>query len=272
MKLTVGFSPCPNDTFMFDAMIHHKIDTEGLEFEVVIADIDKLNKWGLQHKLNVTKLSFHAFTYCIDNYVLLDSGSALGRNCGPLLIKKPDTIFSEKSRILIPGKYTTANMLMSIAYPNYINKHTVLFSEIQDMVLKDEADIGLIIHEDRFTYKDRGLQKVLDLGEFWEKKTGLPIPLGGISITRKLSTEIQKKVERVLRKSIKYAFDNPDSSWKYVKSYAQNTDKEVIDSHIKLYVNNFSFSLGDKGKQAIEMLFKNTHPSKQSIFLSNFSS
>tara|TARA_B100000683_G_scaffold90996_1_gene90132 strand:- start:9086 stop:9880 length:795 start_codon:yes stop_codon:yes gene_type:complete len=254
MKLTLGFSPCPNDTFMFDALVHNKIDTEGLEFEVVLSDVEQLNQWALKSKLDLTKLSFNAFRYCIKDYTLLDSGSALGRNCGPLLIKNLQTELTKESLIAIPGIYTTANLLLELAFPNFQNKKEVLFSEIEEKVLKNEVDAGLIIHENRFTYQDRGLEKVIDLGEFWEQKTSLPIPLGGIFIRGNFTTEIKKKVERVLKRSVEFAFSNPTSSSDYVKCNAQELDEKVIKSHIDLYVNEFSVSLGEEGRNAIQML------------------
>ena len=267
MKLTLGFSPCPNDTFIFDALVHHKIDTEGLEFEVVFADVEQLNLWALAGKLDVTKLSFNAFTYCVEDYALLDSGSALGRNCGPLLIKKPNTILTSESTIAIPGKYTTANMLLNIAYPDYINKVETLFSDIENDVLSEKVDAGLIIHENRFTYQDKGLEKVKDLGEFWEEKTGLPIPLGGIVIKRNLSLDVQLKVERVLRRSVEYAFANPNSSADYVQCHAQEMEKDVVDAHINLYVNGFSISIGKEGKKAVEMVFEKLEKETNNIFV-----
>ena len=271
MKLILGFSPCPNDTFIFDAMVHHKIDTEGLEFEVIFADVEQLNKWAFEGKLDVTKLSYHAFTHCVNAYALLDSGSALGNNCGPLLIKKANTILTPESKIAIPGKYTTANMLLSIAFPEYKNKVETLFSDIEKDVLDGMVDAGLIIHENRFTYLDKGLIKVKDLGEFWDDKTKLPIPLGGIVVKRNLPSEIQKKVERVLRKSVEYAFENRDSSAEYVKQHSQEMEKEVIDAHIHVYVNKFSVSLGEKGREAVEKVFEIVHfknfPKISKIFL-----
>ena len=267
MKLTLGFSPCPNDTFIFDALVHHKIDTEGLEFEVVFADVEQLNLWALEGKLDVTKLSFNAFTYCVEDYALLDSGSALGRHCGPLLIKKPNTILSSESTIAIPGKYTTANMLLNIAYPDYINKVETLFSDIENDVLSEKVDAGLIIHENRFTYQDKGLEKVKDLGEFWEEKTGLPIPLGGIVIKRNLPLDVQLKVERVLRRSVEYAFANPNSSADYVQCHAQEMEKDVVDAHINLYVNGFSISIGKEGKKAVEMVFEKVEKETNNIFV-----
>ena len=256
MKLTLGFSPCPNDTFIFDALVHHKIDTEGLEFEVIFADVEQLNKWAFQSKLDITKLSYNAFTHCVNDYALLDSGSAIGNNCGPVLIKKPNTILTKESKIAIPGKYTTANMLLNIAFPNHQNKVEMLFSEIENKVLEGRVDAGLIIHENRFTYQEKGLEKVKDLGEFWEEETGLPIPLGGIVVKRALPLATQQKIERVLRKSVEYAFENPNSSADYVKCHAQEMEKQVLDAHIALYVNDYSISLGDQGRKAVQLLFE----------------
>jgi len=267
MKLTLGFSPCPNDTFIFDALVHHKIDTEGLEFEVIFADVEQLNKWAFQGKLDITKISYNAFTHCVNNYALLDSGSALGNNCGPLLIKKPNTILTKESKIAIPGKYTTANMLLNIAFPNHQNKVEILFSEIENNVLEGKVDAGLIIHENRFTYEDKGLEKVKDLGEFWEEETGLPIPLGGIVTNRRLPLATQQKIERVLRKSVEFAFENPNSSADYVKFHAQEMEKEVVDAHIALYVNNYSISLGEQGRKAVELLFEKSAKNHKNIFL-----
>ena len=267
MKLTLGFSPCPNDTFIFDALVHHKIDTEGLEFDVVFADVEQLNVWALEGKLDITKLSFNAFTHCVHDYALLDSGSALGRNCGPLLIKNPTTTLTSESKIAIPGKYTTANMLLGIAYPEYQNKVQMLFSEIENDVINGKVDAGLIIHENRFTYQEKGLEKVRDLGEFWEKETGLPIPLGGIVINRNLPFEIQKKFERVLRKSVEYAFENRESSSEFVIVHAQEMETEVIDAHINLYVNEFSISLGEVGRRAVEKVFEKSGKESKSIYV-----
>jgi len=267
MKLTLGFSPCPNDTFIFDALVHHKIDTEGLEFEVIFADVEQLNKWAFQRKLDITKLSYNAFTHCVNDYALLDSGSAIGNNCGPLLIKKPNTILTKESKIAIPGKHTTANMLLNIAFPNHQNKVEMLFSEIENKVLEGRVDAGLIIHETRFTFQDKGLIKVKDLGKFWEEETGLPIPLGGIVINRNLPFEIQKKFERVLRKSVEYAFENRESSSEFVIVHAQEMETEVIDAHINLYVNKFSISLGEVGRRAVEKVFDKSAKNYKNIFL-----
>lgn len=257
MTLTLGFSPCPNDTFIFDAMIHGKIDTEGLSFEVRLGDVEELNQMAFAGELDITKLSYHAYAYLADQYVLLDAGSALGNNCGPLLIAKRPLSEKdvEKAHIAIPGKYTTANFLLSLAYPEATQKTSVLFSAIEDGLLNDEFDAGLIIHENRFTYQDKGLVKIVDLGEFWESTTGHPIPLGGIVVNRKLDKEIQAKVNRIMERSVRYAFEHPSASQGFVKENAQEMDENVLRQHINLYVNQYTVNLGEKGRAAVHHLF-----------------
>ena len=263
MTLTLGFSPCPNDTFIFDALIHHKIDTEGLDFEVSYDDVETLNQKAFRGELDITKLSYHAFAYVADSYVLLDSGSALGFGVGPMLICKGD---SEKLRlelekpdtqlkIGIPGKYTTANFLLGLAFPEALNKQELVFSDIENAVLDGRVDVGLIIHENRFTYQDKGLKKIIDLGDFWEKETGLAIPLGGIVANRTLPLDVQHKINRVLRRSVEFAFSNPKSGLEYIRSHAQEMSEEVMYKHIDLYVNKYSVELGEEGKKAIKLLF-----------------
>lgn len=269
MKLTLGFSPCPNDTFIFDALIHHKIDTEGLEFEVFYDDVETLNQKAFRGELDVTKLSYHAFAYVAHKYVLLDAGSALGFGVGPLLISNFEISISDlekgqirngKSEIRnpligIPGKYTTANFLLSNAFPNATNKVELVFSDIEDAVLEGRVDIGLIIHENRFTYQDKGLKKIIDLGDYWEKQTGCAIPLGGIVANRSLPVDVQHKLNRVLRKSVEFAFANPKSGLEFIRSHAQEMSEEVMYKHIELYVNKYSVDLGDEGRKAIKLLF-----------------
>jgi len=257
-KITLGFSTCPNDTFIFDAMVHHKIDTEDLDFEVVLGDVEELNNKALNSVLDVTKISYHAYSKIAGNYLLLDSGSALGYKNGPLLISKkkiyPDEISDAK--IAIPGLNTTANLLLSIAFPAAKNKKEYLFSDIEEAILDNEVDAGLIIHENRFTYEKKGLKKIIDLGEYWEKETGLPIPLGGIAVNRELEKDLQLKINRVLRKSVEYAFKNPKSAYPYIKQYAQEMEEDVMYKHIELYVNNFTIDLGEDGRKAIEILYE----------------
>lgn len=256
-KLSIGFSPCPNDTFIFDALIHGKIDTEGLDFEVIMADVEELNQKALLGELDITKLSYHAFLHILDEYIMMDSGSALGSNCGPLLIKNSGSENpSVNDLIAIPGKYTTANFLLNYAFPELQNKKLVLFSEIESEIKKGEVSAGLIIHENRFTYADRGFEKVKDLGEHWEQQTGMPIPLGGIAIKRNLDKSLQEKVQRLIRKSIEFAFENPSESLTFVKQNAQEMNAEIMQKHISLYVNDYSIYLGEKGKAAIEYMYE----------------
>src|SRR5262245_40541409 len=260
MKLTLGFSSCPNDCFVFDAIVNRRIDLEGLEFSVRMADVEALNRAAFARDIDVTKLSFHAYAYCLADYVLLDSGSALGSNCGPLLIsKRPigrDEVAAGALRIAIPGKYTTANFLLGLAFPRAQHKTELVFSEIEGSLLDGRFDAGLIIHENRFTYEAKGLKKIIDLGEFWEETTGAPIPLGGIVIRRSRPDDAQQAVNRVIRRSVEYALANPIASLTYVREHAQEMSEEVMYKHIDLYVNQFSADLGAEGRRAVETLFQ----------------
>jgi 1,4-dihydroxy-6-naphthoate synthase len=259
MKLSVGSSPCPNDCFMFDAIVNRRIDLEGLEFSMHLADVEALNKAAFAGEADITKLSYHAYAHCTGSYVLLDAGSALGRNCGPLLISKrpisKEEVAAGAVRIAIPGKYTTANFLLGLAFPRAHDRTELVFSEIEPALLDERYDAGLIIHENRFTYEARGLKKIIDLGEFWEGETGAPIPLGGIVIKRSLPGEVKQKVNRVLRRSVEYAFANRSASLPFVREHAQEMSEEVTYRHIDLYVNQFSIDLGEDGRRAVEMLF-----------------
>jgi 1,4-dihydroxy-6-naphthoate synthase len=260
MTLTLGFSPCPNDCFMFDAIVHRRIDLEGLDFSVELADVEALNQAAFAGGIDVTKLSYHAYAYCAGDYVLLDAGSALGRNCGPLLISKrpiaPEEVAAGALRIAIPGTFTTANFLLGLAFPAAQNKTPLLFSAIEPALLDDAYDAGLIIHENRFTYEARGLKKIIDLGEFWEGETGAPIPLGGIVVKRSLPGEVQQTVNRVLRRSVEYAFAHRSASLPFVREHAQEMSEDVMYRHIDLYVNQYSIDLGAEGKRAVELLFE----------------
>jgi 1,4-dihydroxy-6-naphthoate synthase len=258
MKLTLGFSPCPNDTFIFDAWVNGKIDNEGIELDVVLEDVETLNQWTLQGKLDITKLSFPAFFQAIDQYVLLNAGSALGKGVGPLLITKNEKYTSKdvsNALIALPGINTTANLLFSYAHPSALNKKFMIFSAIEDAVVNGEAGLGVIIHENRFTYQQKGLHKVMDLGEYWEQKMQVPIPLGGIAIKRSIDASISKKVDRLIRKSLDYAFANYPTVTDYVKQHSQAMSEEVMRKHIDLYVNDYSLDLGPEGKRAIDVLY-----------------
>ena len=258
MRLTLGFSPCPNDTFIFDAMVHGRIDTEGLEFDYFLTDVEELNRKALSADIDVTKISYNAYAYVAQNYLILDAGSALGHRNGPLLISKNRIGISELPglKIAIPGKYTTANLLFSIAWPEVVNKTEYLFSDIEDALLKDEVDAGLIIHETRFTYYRRGLHKLADMGEYWETLTGLPIPLGAIVIKRSIPDDIALKVNRVVRRSLEYAYKDSFASYDFVSDNAREMDSTIMNNHIKLFVNEYTLNLGKKGREAIVELFR----------------
>ena len=258
MKLTLGFSPCPNDTFIFDALVNKKIDAEDLEFDVVLEDVETLNKWSFEKKLDITKLSYPAFFQNLDKYVLLNSGAALGKGVGPLLISKVQSqkLKIETTSIALPGENTTANLLFSFAYPAAKNKKHMIFSAIEESVLNEQTELGVIIHENRFTYQQKGLHKVTDLGEYWEQKMNAPIPLGGIAVKRSIAKETSLKIDSLIRKSIEFAFSNYPLITDYVKQHSQEMSEDVMRQHIELYVNNFSIDLGNDGKQAIETLYK----------------
>ena len=277
MTLSLGFSPCPNDCFMFDAIVNRRIDLEDLEFSIRMADVEALNKAAFAGETDVTKLSYHAYAYCTREYVLLDAGSALGRNCGPLLISKRSIALNEVAAgtlaIAIPGRYTTANFLLGLAFPAALNRTELLFSDIETAVLDGRFDAGLIIHENRFTYAAKGLKKIIDLGEFWEGETGAPIPLGGIVVNRSLPGEVQRAVNRVLRRSVEYAFAHRAASLPFVREHAQEMSEDVMYRHIDLYVNEYSIDLGVEGKRAVELLFERAAATgiipdvKQSLFI-----
>ncbi len=256
--LSLGYSPCPNDTFIFDAMVHGKVDTEGLVFEPVLDDVEALNQRAFAGKIDITKLSYHAFAYLTNHYVLLDAGSALGNNCGPLLIAREKITDQQliKGPIAIPGKMTTANFLLSVAYPDAQNKQAHLFSSIETVVAAGDVVAGLIIHENRFTYQERGLVCLMDLGEYWERSTGLPIPLGGIVVRNDLPVSIQRTINRVMRRSVEYAFAHPGAVMPYVRQHAQAMDDAVMKAHIDLYVTAFTLDLGDQGRAAVQQLFQ----------------
>lgn len=258
MKLTLGYSPCPNDTFLFDALVHGRIKTPGFEVEVVLDDVEALNQKAVRGELQLTKLSYAAFTQVMNKYGLLHAGSALGHNCGPLLIARAPMSAEEltTARVAIPGKLTTANFLLGIAYPEIGKRVEYVFDQIEDAVLNSEVDAGLIIHENRFTYADRGLVKIKDLGEHWEDSFGLPIPLGGIFARRDLDPELVRSVDQAISRSVRHAFDHPDDSRDYVKAHAQAMEESVMKSHIALYVNSYTESLGAAGVDAVAKLLQ----------------
>ncbi len=281
MKLSLGFSPCPNDTFIFDALVNKKIDTGGIKFDVHLEDVQTLNEMAIEGRLDVTKVSYGVLPLILDNYMLLNSGGALGKGVGPLLIcnNNPGISSAELGRqkveaamIAIPGENTTAHFLFSLAYPHAVHKVFMRFDDIENFVLNPPAafaetgtDIfGVIIHENRFTYQEKGLQKIVDLGDYWEQTTGGPIPLGGIVIKSNLGLSMD--VDKLIRKSIEFAFENYPVIPAYTRQHSQEMSENVMRQHIDLYVNDYSLKLGDKGKAAVLKLmevFEQVNPSFQ---------
>ena len=257
MKLTLGFSPCPNDTFIFDALVNNKIDNEGIDLEVVLEDVQTLNQWSIKGKLDITKLSYGVLPLVLDKYLVLNSGSALGTGVGPLLISNKEVGVQNVTDhlIAIPGENTTAHLLFSQAYPLAMKKIFLRYDEIEQFVLEGKG-MGVIIHENRFTYSAKGLKKIIDLGDFWEKKTGNPIPLGGIVIKKEIDPVIQHKVDGLIKRSIEYAFSKYPELNDYIRFHSQEMSEEVMRKHIDLYVNEYSLALGHLGKQAIITLMK----------------
>lgn len=270
--IEIGFSPCPNDTFMFYGLLNGLVDTEGLVFKPVMADVEELNQGVLHGKIAVSKASYRTVAHVLDRYRLLQSGSALGRGCGPILIgngpKKVNG--NEPLSVLVPGENTTANFLLETYYPFLTDKTYVLFSEIEDMLLDDEADLGVIIHENRFTFKEKGLVEVDDLGKRWEDETDLPIPLGGIVVKKTLDHGIQEKINRALQRSVTFALAHPEMTMPFVKQHAQAMRDDVIKQHIDLYVNDYSVRLGDDGKKAVLELMRRNDVTPAADFLVSF--
>jgi 1,4-dihydroxy-6-naphthoate synthase len=255
--IPIGFSPCPNDTFIFDALVNQKIDTGNLQFDPVLEDVQTLNQWAIEEKLMLTKLSYGVWPLVLKNYNLLNSGSALGRGVGPLLITNAELGMTnvEDCLIAIPGENTTAHLLFSLAYPNAKNKIFLRYDEIENFVL-DGKGLGVIIHENRFTYAQKGLIKIADLGDYWETKTGFPIPLGGIVVKKTVQPIIQKQIDLLIKQSIEFAFSNYPNLNDYIRSHAQEMSEEVMRKHIDLYVNNYSLDLGDDGRAAVQKLME----------------
>jgi 5,8-dihydroxy-2-naphthoate synthase len=258
MNLTLGFSPCPNDTFIFDAMVNSLIDTRGITFDYVMEDVETLNLWAEQGKLDITKLSYNTFIHTVNQYALLHSGSALGEGVGPLLVsKKPlDIANINDFRIAIPGFKTTANLLLTLAFPDAKNKTELVFNEIEAGVLNGDFDAGLIIHEGRFTYANKGLTKLIDLGDWWEKTTQAAIPLGGIVIRRSFDKELCATVDAIIKESLAYSWKRYPELSPFITANAQEMEEDVMRKHIQLYVNDYTTDLGEKGRNAIGVLFE----------------
>lgn len=275
MKLSVGFSTCPNDTFMFEAIVNKRLDMDKMEFDFVLSDVEELNKKAKNNELDISKISIAAYPYFAEKYELLTAGSAIGKGNGPVLVSKKKIYQDElhDALIAIPGVHTTARLLLSIIYPEARHVKEYLFSDIEEAVLSDETDAGVIIHENRFTYQQKGLRKVTDLGEEWEKITRLPLPLGGIVVRRDLPAEVKTAFDTMLSESVKVALEKPLVSLPFVKKHAQNLDESVIFQHINLFVNEFSVQMGEEGKKAIATLLERGAksgmfpPVQQSVFV-----
>lgn len=265
MRLSLGFSPCPNDTFIFDALVNGKIDTGDLAFDVVLEDVQTLNEWALAGKLDISKISYGVWPLLQNQYQLLESGGALGKGVGPLLItKNPTATLKEVDQmsIAVPGINTTAHMLFSMAFPNAKQKQFMVFHEIEQAVLDGKVDAGVIIHENRFTYQDKGLLKLMDLGENWEQSLQCPIPLGGIVMRHHFEPSLREKINALIKASVQYAFANYPNLAPYVREHAQEMSEAVMRQHIDLYVNDFSIELGADGHKAVQSLlgvYQNIH-------------
>lgn len=253
MKIKLNFSTCPNDTFMFDALVNRKIDCKGLQFEVHMADIEELNSIAMTQNVDVSKLSYATYPLIKENYKILTAGSALGYGSGPLLVSKHKVFKEELSdvTVAIPGEHTTANRLLEIAFPEIQRKKQYLFSDISEAILDGEVEAGVLIHEERFTYASKGLQLVADLGKEWENRFHLPIALGAIVVNRSLEPKVQHLINTLLEESIRYAFANPLSSREFVKKHARELSDETIDKHIKMFVNDYSLNIGAEGREAV---------------------
>lgn len=260
MKLSLGFSPCPNDCFMFDAIVHRRIDLEGLEFDIHLDDVEALNRAAFAGTADITKLSVHAFAHLRRDYLLLDAGAALGRGCGPLLISKRAITDEELATgiptVAIPGRHTTANFLLGFAFPSLSRRTELVFSDIEPALVAGRFDAGVIIHENRFTYAAKGLRKIADLGEVWEARTGNPIPLGAIAIRRSLPGDVLQTVNRLVARSVAYALAHREDSLPFVRAHSQEMDEDVMYRHIDLYVNGYSVDLGDDGRRAVRHLLE----------------
>jgi 1,4-dihydroxy-6-naphthoate synthase len=256
--LTLGFSPCPNDTFIFDALVHGRVAVEGVRFTERLEDVETLNRLARAAELDVTKISYGAIPYLLDDYVLLRSGGALGRGCGPLVVAREPVPMRELrgKRIAIPGRFTTANLLLRLFDPELAGGVETVYSDVMPGVARGDFDAGLIIHESRFTYPEHGLVCLTDLGEWWERETGLPIPLGGILARRGLGGETVRAVEEGIRRSVEHAFAHPDDGLPYLRAHAQEMEESVMRRHVELYVNELSRDLGEEGERAIRALFE----------------
>ena len=252
--LTIGYSPCPNDTYIFYALAHGCCDLAGLQFALpLLEDVETLNDWALGHRLDVTKISFHALGHVLDRYCVLHAGSALGRGCGPLLVTRADRKLPrlENARIAIPGRFTTAALLFRMYAPRCTDLVAMRFDSIMEAVRSGSVDGGVIIHEGRFTYGQMGLNCLQDLGQWWEETTGHPIPLGCIAARRDLGADCISRIDAAIKNSIEFAMARPEQCLPYIRAHSQELAETVVKSHIDLYVNSYSLRLGAAGQAAV---------------------
>jgi len=255
-ELSLGFSGCPNDTAIFYALAHGKIKLPGLRFRKHIRDVEELNRMCLEDILDVSKVSFHAVGRLIPRYALLRTGAALGRGCGPLIVSQPGRSldYLHLGRVAVPGTYTTAQLLLNLFSKTRCLEVPMLFSDIMPAVAEGSVDYGLIIHEGRFTYGDYGLVALQDLGNWWEKETGLPIPLGGIVMKRSYGPALAGSVEAAIQQSLAYYYSHSEEAGAFIKEHAQEMDDEVTRQHIELYVTAETMSLSEEGEEAVRVL------------------
>jgi len=277
--LSLGYSPCPNDTFIFYALIHGRVDTKNLRFKEILLDVETLNQKALHAEFDLSKVSYHALGHLRKKYCMLRAGGSLGKGCGPLIVAKKEYTMEElrSKKIAIPGRLTTAFLLLQLYNPDFRLQTSDLFeipfNKIMDAVANEEADAGLIIHESRFTYPSYGLKQIIDLGEWWEKETGLPLPLGGIIAKHSLGEGLNKKVNKIIRSSVEYALSNRAEPMDYIKEHSQELSDDVINQHISLYVNEYSLDVGQEGEKAVIELLSRAEDSgvipkvKQKIFI-----
>lgn len=258
MKIRIGFSTCPNDTFIFDALVNGKIDTDGITFIPYLSDVEELNLLAFRGELDITKLSYHAWLHVWKEYVILESGSALGRGNGPVLVARDRCLDPRylSLTVAIPGEYTTANLLLRMAYPTITEKKVFVFSDIEQAILDRKVDAGVLIHENRFTYAKKGLVLLKDLGQFWEETTAAPIPLGGIMAHRRLRPDLIRTIDGLIKKSLMMALKNPEGAVPYMREFAQTLEQDVMDAHIKAFVTENTIALGEEGRNAIRILIE----------------
>jgi 1,4-dihydroxy-6-naphthoate synthase len=268
ITLKAGFSPCPNDTWIFDALVHQRIDTGGITLDYFLNDVEELNQIARSGEPDIIKVSYAHVPSILDRYVILTSGGALGFNCGPLVVaQKPDIqMHLESARVAIPGMNTTAHYLLKRYFPEIRNKEMLLFSFIEDSVAAGTHDAGVIIHESRFTYRLKGLVALADLGEMWHSDTGLPLPLGCIVAKRSLGKELITEIQSLIRQSILFARENPETPAPFIRRHASSLSDAVTQSHIALYVNDYSLDLGVEGKQAVRTLLAGMIPQNTLLF------